>query len=100
MVYPVQTILLQIINVLQLILFAYIILSWVRFAGQMSRNVPNVPSGNPIVRFIEDVSEAMVRPIRRLLAPYQRGIPLDLSVLVVFLILWLIRDAVVVRIPF
>jgi uncharacterized protein YggT (Ycf19 family) len=98
--YPVQTILFQIVNVLELILVAYVILSWVRFAGQMSRSVPHVPPGNPIVRFIEDVSEAMVRPIRRLLAPYQRGIPLDLSVLVVFLLLELLKAAVIVRIPF
>lgn len=100
MQFPVQQILNQIVNVLELILFAYVILSWVRFAGQMSRSVPNVPSGNPLVRFIEDVSEAMMRPFRRLLAPYQRNIPLDLSLIVVFLLLWLLQAAVISRIPF
>jgi len=98
--YPVQTILFQIVNVLELILFAYVILSWVQVAGQVSRNVPRVPSGNPIVRFIEDVSGAMLRPIRRVLAPYQRNVPIDFSVIVLFFGLELLKMAVIARLPF
>jgi uncharacterized protein YggT (Ycf19 family) len=98
--YPVQTILNQFITILEVVLFAYIILSWVQFAGQVSRSVPRVPSGNPIVRFIEDVAGAILSPFRRLLAPYQRNIPLDLSVIVAYLALELIRAALVSRIPF
>jgi uncharacterized protein YggT (Ycf19 family) len=100
MAFPVQTILASLVNVLLLILFAYVILSWVQVAGQMSRSVPRVSPGNPLVRFIEDVSGIILSPIRRVLEPYQRNIPLDLSVIVAFLLLVLIRDAVIVRIPF
>ena len=100
MQYPIQTILSSLVNVLMLILFAYVILSWVQVAGQMSRSVPRISPGNPLVRFIEDISGMILSPIRRLLAPYQRNIPLDLSVIVAFFGLVLIRDAIILRLPF
>lgn len=67
-----------ILNLYELIIFARVILSWV-----------NADPYNPIVRFIHDITEPVLAPIRQLL-PTER-IGLDLSPLVVILIIQLIQ---------
>jgi uncharacterized protein YggT (Ycf19 family) len=85
---------------LQLILVAYIILSWLEFYRQSQRRGPLIDPGNPVVRFIEQVAFTILHPIRRVLAPYQRGVPIDFSVIVAILLIALIRRLVVPNIPF
>jgi YggT family protein len=67
-----------ILNIYELIIFARVILSWV-----------NADPYNPIVRFIHDITEPVLAPVRQLL-PTER-IGLDLSPLVVILIIQLIQ---------
>lgn len=67
-----------ILNLYELIIFARVILSWV-----------NADPYNPIIRFIHDITEPVLAPIRQLL-PTER-IGLDLSPLVVILIIQLIQ---------
>lgn len=88
------------LTVLYFILLLYVILSWVQVANQMSSSLPRVSPGNPIVRFIDDVANAILRPIRRVLEPYQRGYPIDFSVLVALLLIYLIQSIVIPMIPF
>lgn len=47
---------------------------------------------NPIVRFLRRVTEPVLRPIRRLLAPYQVG--LDFSPLVAILIIQFVQRVI------
>ena len=69
---------LQIISLLlqlfELALLARIILSW----------FPNVDRNNPIIQFLFDVTEPVLKPIRNLLPP---GGMFDFSPLIVFLII-------------
>ena len=69
---------LQIISLLlqlfELALLARIILSW----------FPNVDRSNPIIQFLFDVTEPVLKPIREMLPP---GGMFDFSPLIVFLII-------------
>jgi uncharacterized protein YggT (Ycf19 family) len=56
---PLQGILNVVITALTLTILAAVVISWLRAAGV------RVPHYNPIVRIIEDTSEAILRPIRR-----------------------------------
>ena len=71
----------QIISLLlqlfELALLARIILSW----------FPNVDRSNPIIQFLFDVTEPVLRPIREMLPP---GGMFDFSPLIVFLIIQVI----------
>jgi YggT family protein len=58
----------------ELILLARVLLSW----------FPNVDRSNPLIQFVFDVTEPVLRPIRDLLP---QGMMLDLSPLIVFLII-------------
>lgn len=68
-------ILLLIINIFQLILLARILLSWFPTLADRS---------NPVIQFIYDITEPVLRPIRDLMPP-TAGI--DFSPLIVFLII-------------
>ncbi len=92
MVFIVQ-ILSSILGIVQLILLAYVIISIVDMFGRMSQRGSPINMGNPIIRFIDDIASAILRPIRKVLEPYQRGMPLDLSVIVAFLLIGLIQSA-------
>lgn len=74
-------ILLQIIGLLlrlfELALLARIILSW----------FPNVDRGNPIIRFLYEVTEPVLRPIREMLP--SNGM-FDFSPLIVFVVIQLL----------
>jgi YggT family protein len=68
------------ISVYVLIIFAYIIMSWVR--------VPYSPWLNRIQRFLYDVCEPYLRIFRRLLPSFG---PLDLSPIVAIVSLYVLR---------
>jgi YggT family protein len=68
------------ISVYVLIIFAYIIMSWVR--------VPYSPWLNRIQRFLYDVCEPYLRVFRRLLPSFG---PLDLSPIVAIVSLYVLR---------
>jgi YggT family protein len=67
-----------------LVLFAYIITSWVR--------LPYSPTLNRIQRFLYDVSEPYLRLFRRILPSMG---PLDLSPLIATIVLWLLARVLI-----
>ena len=78
----VATVLDVLLNVLGIVLIVNALLSWVR---------PD-PS-NPIVRFLDQVSDAVCDPIRRLLPTVVAG--LDLAPMIAILAIWFLRMFVV-----
>jgi YggT family protein len=68
------TILYYALWIFELVLLARIILSW----------FPNVDRSNPLIQFLYDVTEPVLRPIRDMMP--QTGM-IDLSPLIVFLII-------------
>jgi YggT family protein len=62
----------------ELILLARVLLSW----------FPNVDRSNPIIRFIFEITEPILRPIRELMP---QGMMIDFSPLIVFLIIQVLR---------
>lgn len=70
----VSTVLYYALVIFQLILLARIILSW----------FPNVDRSNPLIQFLFDVTEPILRPIRQMMP--QTGM-MDFSPLIVFLII-------------
>lgn len=79
------SLLLTVLQVYQLILLARVLMSY----------FPNIDRSNPIVQFLYDVTEPVLRPIREMLP---QNLPLDLSPLVVFFGISLLMQ--VVRIIF
>jgi YggT family protein len=71
-----------ILNLYELVIIARVILSWV-----------NVDSYNPVIRFIHNITEPILAPIRQLL-PTER-IGLDLSPLIVILIIQIIQRVLI-----
>ena len=78
----VATVLDVLLNVLGIVLIVNALLSWVR---------PD-PS-NPIVRFLDQVSDAVCDPIRRLLPTVVGG--LDLAPMIALGVIWVLRTVVV-----
>lgn len=68
----------MILTVFELILLARVLLSW----------LPNVDRYNPIVRFLYDVTEPVLAPIRQAMPP---GSMIDFSPLIVFLVIRVFR---------
>ncbi|MBI3647849.1 MAG: YggT family protein [Actinobacteria bacterium] len=71
-----------------LILFAWVVLSWVQLAGWRP---PVTGLGRSAYELIEDVVRPVVARLRRIIPPAG---PFDLSVAVAFVILFVIRQAV------
>ena len=71
-------------TVYTLVIFAYIITSWLR--------LPYSPTFNRIQRFLYDVSEPYLRLFRRLLPSMG---PLDLSPWVATIVLWILAEALI-----
>lgn len=65
--------------------------TWVIIAAALISWVSPDPY-NPLVRFLRQVTEPVLRPIRRLLAPYQAG--LDFSPLVAILIIQFVQRVI------
>jgi YggT family protein len=64
----------------EIVLLVRVIMSWFR-----------VDPYHPVVRFIYQITEPVLAPVRNILAPYQRSVPLDFSPLVVFILIDIIR---------
>ena len=71
-------------TVYTLVIFVYIITSWLR--------LPYSPTLNRIQRFLYDVSEPYLRLFRRFLPSMG---PLDLSPMVAIIVLWLLVQALI-----
>ena len=67
-----------------LILLVRVIFSWLRLP-------PWHWASRTIGRFCEALTEPLLRPIRRWLAPYQRGSNFDFSPLVLYVVIILVR---------
>jgi YggT family protein len=72
------------VTVYVLVIFAYILMSWVR--------LPYSPWLNRIQRFLYDVSEPYLRIFRRLLPSFG---PLDLSPMIAIIVLFIIREVAI-----
>lgn len=70
-------------RILYLLIFIYVIASW----------FPNLQE-HPSFRLIEDIVNPLIRPIRRVLHPYQRNLPIDFSPMVLMILLWFIEGFV------
>lgn len=66
-----------VLMIFQFILLARVLMTW----------IPNLDYRNPIVRFLINVTEPVLEPIRRLI-PNQSGV--DFSPLIVFLIIFVL----------
>ena len=77
----VSTVLYYALLIFELILLAHIILSW----------FPNVDRSNPLIQFLFDVTEPVLRPIRQMMPP--NGM-MDFSPLIVFLIIQVLMTLV------
>ena len=88
------------LKAIEFIVFLSVILSWVGAARSVSRSMPRLDMGNPIVRFIESVSWTILHPIRRFLAPYQRDYPMDFSPMVAIIGIEIIRMVLIPLVPF
>jgi YggT family protein len=88
---PLRSVLCALILVLEIILFVRVILSWAMAFGWRP------PISGPfrkIIDLFEDVTEPVLRPLRRLIPPIRAGgVGLDLSVLVAFVILAVLQQA-------
>ena len=67
-----------------LLIFAYILMSWIR--------IPYSIWGNRIQRFLYDVVEPYLRIFRRFIPPLG---PLDISPIVAILVLWIVSGLVI-----
>lgn len=65
------------IHFLRLLIIIRIVLSW----------IPGIDPYTPPVRFLHDVTEPMIKPVREFMIRYVNTGPLDLSLLIVFLLL-------------
>jgi YggT family protein len=72
-------------NVFYIILFARVLLSWVRVS-------PYDPTWGPVIRFIHQVTEPFLAPVRRLL-PSMGG--LDISPIIVFFVASLLERLII-----
>ncbi|MGF1503809.1 MAG: YggT family protein [Chloroflexi bacterium] len=72
-------ILYQLLGILLLLMFVRAILSW----------IPNIDPGHPIVRALDTIVEPIVSPVRQIVPPTGG---LDLSFLVAFLIIVVLRQ--------
>lgn len=81
-----MTVVCWILGVYTLIVLAYVVLSW----------VPRPPEPIlPLVRGVQVAVDPVLAPLRRLIPPARMGaVALDLAVIVLFLILFILREAV------
>ena len=84
---PVVRVLCLVLTVYSIVLLARVIVSWVELSGWRP------PATGPIRTIFElmfDVTEPVLKPLRRIVPPAG---PLDLSVIVAFVIIFVIRSA-------
>jgi YggT family protein len=74
-----------------IVLFAYSILSWLTFSGNLAYDSPILK----IQAVLAKICEPVLRPVRRIIPPIRAGgANLDLSVLVVFLVITVLINTV------
>ena len=80
-----------ILTIYTIILFVRVIVSWASLFGFRP------PISGPlrtIIDLLEDVTEPVLRPLRALIPPIRAGgVGLDLSIIIAFVILWVLRAA-------
>ena len=88
---PALDILCVLLTIYTIILFVRVIVSWAFLFGFRP------PLGGPVrkvIDLLEDVTEPVLRPLRALIPPVRAGgMGLDLSIIVAFVILWVLRVA-------
>jgi YggT family protein len=77
-----------ILGLISVVLIVYVVISWLYAFDVVSRRNAFV---NTVWQFTSRISDPMLRPLRRLIPPIA-GV--DLSVLVLLLVIWLLRDEV------
>jgi len=88
---PLVRLLCVVATVYSLILFAKVILSWVTMFGGRS---PRSGILRALIELIDDVTEPVLRPLRNLIPPVRMGaVGLDLSIILLFVILIVLRQA-------
>lgn len=84
---PVTNLIYLIFQAYYIVLLVRVVMSWVR-----------LPSSNPIMATVGPVvyglTEPLLRPIRNLLRPYQGGVPIDFSPLLLMLVLGLVQGLI------
>jgi YggT family protein len=89
---PLLVVLCVVLTVYWIILFVRVILSWATLLGFRP------PYSGPLrslLDLLDDVTEPVLRPLRRLIPPMRAGgIGLDLSIIVAFVILAVLRAAI------
>ena len=80
-----------ILTIYTIVLFVRVIVSWAYLFGLRP------PISGPlrtIIDLLEDVTEPVLRPLRALIPPIRAGgVGLDLSIIIAFVILWVLRAA-------
>jgi YggT family protein len=80
-----------VLNVYWIILFVRVILSWAELFGFRR---PYAGPIRTILDLIDDVTDPVLRPLRALIPPVRLGgMGLDLSILIAFVILFVLRTA-------
>lgn len=74
--------------VVAIIVWALQIFSFILMARVLMTWIPNLDYSNPIVRFLLDVTEPVLQPIRNALPPASG---MDFSPIVAFLGIWVLR---------
>ncbi|HEY3266652.1 MAG TPA: YggT family protein [Armatimonadota bacterium] len=86
-------VLMRALDILVLIIFASIILSWVEFFQRSNpRSGFRLNMGNPVIRFIESVAYSVLHPIRRVIEPYQRSSGIDFSPIIALVLISVVRS--------
>jgi YggT family protein len=80
-----------IVTIYMIILFVKVILSWALMFGFRP---PISGPGRWLLDLLDDVTEPVLRPLRRIIPPVRAGgIGLDVSIIVAFVILWVLQIA-------
>ncbi len=80
-----------------LLLLVLEVYKWILIAACIVTWVPNLSRRNPVVSLLFDLTEPVLRPLRRLIPPEKTGY-LDLSPLIAFFIINIIQT-VIARMP-
>ncbi|MFQ5811106.1 MAG: YggT family protein [Armatimonadota bacterium] len=77
----------QVLQVVRLVLYAFYIMIFVRVIASWTRVSPYDRTWGPIISLAERVTDPLLDPIRRVIRPYQRGVGIDFSPLVLWMVL-------------
>lgn len=88
MILPIINLLLLALTVYKWTLFAVVIISW----------IPSIPRYHPVVRFLNDITDPVLRPLRALIPPQKTGY-IDFSPLIAFLVIGFLQQALFQLVP-